>query len=43
MIESKSVGRLYLPSRQVEWIKDRLENLQEILENRTARSAKTPR
>ena len=27
----------------VEWIKDRLENLQDVLENRTARSAKTLR
>ncbi len=27
----------------VEWIKDRLENLQEVLQNRTARSAKTLR
>ncbi len=31
------------PPPPVEWIKDRLENLQEILEKRTARSAKTLR
>ncbi len=39
---SRSHEKIFQPP-PVEWIKDRLENLQEVLQNRTARSAKTLR